>query len=382
MSSLGLAQDKFEGGAFHPQLPGGRASGTLLVSVAGIRFESPHGAIVFPLSNLQLEMGGAGDRMCFFKHSQFPGCSLFTTDKAILKHPALAHDRAVSAQRSQWGRRRFFAVAAAVLLVLAIPMALWLAKDPAAGLVARNIPVDWEVKLGETVFEQVTNRARVVTAPELNAEFSRLVQPLFAATGTTRYQFQVHIVEDLSLNAFALPGGIMVVHSGLILKADRAEEVLGVMGHELAHVTQQHSLRAIVQRVGLIVMLQFLIGSDGGLAGVIANSADFLLGQKFSRDHEREADNIGFDYLVKAGIDPQGLITFFEKIQKEQDAKLGGAAEVEASLSFLSTHPGTDERIEHLRKRIAKETKGRTFQPVAQDFKSFQDRLRQQLGTK
>ncbi len=354
--------------------------GTLRITGQSIRFESPHGGMEFPLSGVQVEMGGAGHRMVFFKHAQFPGCSLFTAQKAILKHPELERDPAVVAQCKQGRRRRLLAAAGVLCLLLAIPAGLWLAKDPVAGLIARNIPVAWEEALGREVFKDITNRVKTVASPEVNAQFGRMLEPLFTAVGSKRYQFKVHIVEDLSLNAFALPGGIVVVHTGLILKADRPEEVLGVLGHELAHVTRQHGMRTLVQRVGLMVMLHSLLGGDAGSA--MASGADFLLGQKFSRDHEREADDIGMDYLLRAGIDPQGLVTFFEKIQKEQAAKLGDMAEFQESLTFLSTHPGTDERIERLKKRIARELKGRSFAPAVTDFKAFQDQLRSQLGGK
>ncbi|NDF00004.1 MAG: hypothetical protein EB034_17270, partial [Verrucomicrobia bacterium] len=90
-----------------------------------------------------------------------------------------------------------------------------------------------------------------------------------------RYPFKLHIIEDASLNAFALPGGNVAIHSGLLLTADSPEEVLGVLGHELSHVTKQHGLRGIVQSLGLYAVVTTFFGDVSGLAAILVNNAPF-----------------------------------------------------------------------------------------------------------
>jgi predicted Zn-dependent protease len=131
--------------------------------------------------------------------------------------------------------------------------------------------------------------------------------------------------------------------------ARRPEEVAGVLAHELAHVTQKHGFRKIIESAGLMATIQFLFGDASGMLGVITESSRYLLNQKFSRDFEREADDVGWDCLVVARIDPRGMIDFFKTLKLEQEKS---NVPVDA-VSFLSTHPPTKERIGRLEKKWA-----------------------------
>ena len=102
----------------------------------------------------------------------------------------------------------------------------------------------------------------------------------------------------------------MVIHSGLLMAADSPEEIAGVLGHEIAHVTQRHSIRSIMSSAGLFLVLQTMLGDVTSIVAVLANNSAFLLSRKFSRDFERRADNQGWEYLLAADIKPEGMITF------------------------------------------------------------------------
>jgi predicted Zn-dependent protease len=171
-------------------------------------------------------------------------------------------------------------------------------------------------------------------------------------TPDSRFQYDVHIAQDDTPNAFALPGGIIVVHTGLIAATKSAEELAGVLAHEVQHVERRHSLRRIIKDMGLRGLWAFVTGDLG--SSVAGQAALELTSLSFSRDDEREADERGFDALVRAGIDPAGMPAFFQTLGQIA----GGPVP-----AFLSTHPPSEDRDQALRARLA--TLGQqTFQPL------------------
>ncbi len=387
--------------AFHPDLPGGRGSGTLRVEPGRAVFEAgwPDPArsglpgsglpdampltLELPFQELEVRLGGASDRLVFFTHPNLPAASVYTSDHRILDHPYLAAQAHVAGQvkRVRGKKLRGRAVTAAVLALIILAVgALVALKDPLVGLVADQVPATVEVELGEVFFTQIRRQVDLVDDAELEASLDQLVAPLLAALPDTGYAFDFHLAADPTLNAFALPGGHVVVHSGLVLEAETPEEVLGVLGHEIAHVTERHSLRQVVSAAGVYVVLQTVLGDLSGLAAVLADGGLELLTLEFSRDHERQADEVGFATLTAAGIDPRGMISFFDKLQAEQERLLGDAAALERHLGFLSTHPSSAERVERLAERW-REIEGTVrFAPQAVDLEAFQDRIRQQIA--
>lgn len=383
--ATGPVQNSFEGGAFHPDHGTRRVAGTLHIEPDGVRFQTEEGMFQLPLEGLDVNVGGAGDRLVFFAHPNFPKVSVFTSDQAVLNHPAFANNRALGRARDRIRRRKLvgrcvtFGILALIVAALA---GVWLAKDPMVKAVASQVPAEWEQKLGDTAFAQVSLGSKLVTDEAVKKQLEQLAAPLLAVVPQDRYKFKLHIVEDASLNAFALPGGNVTIHSGLLLTADSPEEVLGVLGHELSHVTKQHGMRGIVQGLGLYGIVSLFFGDVSGLAAILVNNAPFLLSQKFSRDFEREADEQGFRYLEAAKLDPRGMITFFEKMRREEEKlreQLPGGEALDA-LNFLSTHPATPERTAHLEKLLAKSPRKDGFTKVDLDFKGFQTALRAKLS--
>lgn len=379
----GAADRPFEASAFHPELEGGRETGRLTVSAAGMRFDTRSGrTFSLPFESLELKLGGASDRLVFLSHPSAPDLSVFTSDQGLLRHPELLARPAVAAQigtagkKKQRNRLNSLAVMAAIVALVAGLVAL---KDPFVGLVVNQIPPSLETRLGNLVFSQIEAQTTLVDDEQLEADLAALAEPLLRTIPEDDYPFELHLAEDSTINAFALPGGKIVVHTGLILEADRPEEVLGVLAHEIAHVTHRHSLRNLVGTMGVWVVVQTLLGDASALVAVVAEGGTRLLTLEFSRDFERDADDTGWEYLIDAGIDPRGLITFFEKIKNEAAEQLGGD-EVEESLSFLSTHPSSQERIDRLHQRWR--DAGFDTAPVIDpmDFEAFQGRIRQHFG--
>ncbi len=385
MSALDFNTRAFEASMFHPDLPGGKGPGSIRIEPGRMRFtarEDPDCTVELPFQGLSMRLGGAADRIVFFSHPDLPGISVYTSDHTVLDHPAFASQAGVAEQVRGVRRRklRIRTGSAAVVASIAVVIAgLVLAKDPLVGLVAAQVPPSGEVKLGELVFNQIRASTRLIQDAELDAMLDEMAAPLLASIPETGYAFELHLAEDATLNAFAIPGGNVVLHSGLVLEAESAEEVLGVLAHEIAHVTRRHSLRQMIDTAGVYVLFQMLFGDTTGLAAVLADGGMQLLTLEFSRDHELDADSAGFDYMLAAGVDPRGMISFFKKLQAEQERLTEEAGGIGIELGFLSTHPATEERIETLTRRLAEAgaPADAGFAGFAEtfDFKAFQDML-------
>ncbi|MCE9673354.1 M48 family metallopeptidase [Myxococcus stipitatus] len=160
-------------------------------------------------------------------------------------------------------------------------------------------------------------------------------------------QWKINVIDDpKTVNAFATPGGYLYVYTGLILASDTEAELAGVMAHEAGHVVGRHSARAMVNQMGIQTVSQLALGQNPGAAAQIA--AQLVGGGAMlahSRSEESEADQYGARYANGAGYDPRGLITFFEKLQKEQGSTPG-------VMKWLSTHPTNEKRIKDLQEYI------------------------------
>lgn len=371
---------RYDGHAFHAVFPNGRASGTLDIDAGGIHFHNDRAQVTLPLHGTEISHGGASDRLLFISHPSQPDWKLYTSDRRILDNPHLRSHPALKARLQQAKKRHrlngsIFAIVLAA--IIAVPLALILGMDHITGALARHVPVEWEQKLGSEVFDQYKINGHLLPDEKAKALLEPLVQPLLDANTDQRFTFNFHISRDDEVNAFALPGGQVVINSGLILKAQGAPELLGVVAHEMAHVTQQHGIRNIMGTAGIYLTVNALLGDMTGLLALIADAAPFLINQTYSRSFESEADREGVALLHRAQIDPQGLVTFFETLKQEEEKKLKELAGednselAKSTLSLLSTHPTTDDRITQLRALIAEQPHQRQ-RDLAPDFAHLQ----------
>jgi len=376
------------GGAFHPDLPSGRATGEVRISADSVHFESEKGDFDLPAQGMKIELGGASDRLIFFSHPLHPQITIHTADHSVIDHPVLVNNPVFAAQRNKvrTKKRLAWAVLLAVGVgVIGVFIGIFLARDRMVRTAAKAVPVDWEIKAGDKLFEQIAAMKRIVKDPVLDAQLKLITDPLVAGIKDNRYPLKFHIIEDPTLNAFAMPGGNVVVHSGLLMAADSPEEIAGVLGHEIAHVTQRHSIRSIISSAGLFMVLQTMLGDVTSVVAVLANNSAFLLDRKFSRDFERESDNQGWDYLLAADIKPEGMITFFKKMQEEEKRlreKMKEATSIDidtGSLTVLSTHPATDERMKNLQAKWDKLAKKSGYRTFDLNYVAFKDSLRAKL---
>ncbi|WP_428312265.1 M48 family metallopeptidase [Hydrocarboniphaga sp.] len=263
--------------------------------------------------------------------------------------PALT---AVFAQRRRARLHRGLGLSAVAIwigLPLIALLLLFLAARPLAGWIAGFVPLKQEQQLGEMVFRSQAAQLKMIEGTAANAALEQIGARL---TQGSRYTYRWHIARNAQLNAFAIPGGHIVVYSGLIEAADDATELAGVLAHEVEHVELRHSLKAMMQQAGLRLAIAAVIGDFG----IASEAAGRLSGLQFSRDSEREADTQGLQRLIASGIDPQGMLRLFAKL----DTQTQGVAPP----AWLNSHPATPQRITGLRQAIER-SGARPAQPLS-----------------
>ncbi|MGE0496050.1 MAG: M48 family metallopeptidase [Vulcanimicrobiota bacterium] len=324
----------------------------------------------FSLRQSQLTFGGTDDCKVVLSQS---GHSLYAErsdlEPVLARSGLLEVSRALEGERQKvtvkrrWNRALTLSVLVGLVL-LAVGLNFLL--DVAVGRVVATVPVAWEEKLGELAF--AGQDWKVIEDPVVVEGVQKMVDRLLAHTGSSPYKFKVKVVDDEMVNAFAAPGGQVVVMSGLLKKAESPEEVTGVLAHELQHVLHRHSIRQLADRLKWHLVMALLIGDVGSVQEAVMANAPLFLQLSFSRSMETEADTTGVELLVKSKVDPRGLRSFFERLQNQQgaDPKI---------LKIISTHPATADRIEYLNELIEANA-DKEFEPVEVDWKELQAHLK------
>ena len=208
--------------------------------------------------------------------------------------------------------------------------------------------IEKEIALGKSMAQQVERNSRIIDDPIISEYINRVGQNL-VRNSDAKVPFTIKLVDDESVNAFALPGGFFFVNTGLFLRADNEAELAGVMAHEIAHVAARHGTKQAT-RGQLINYASIPLIFMGGWTGYgIRQAASFAIPMgflQFSRGAESEADLLGLQYMYKTGYDPTSFVDFFEKLLADQKRKPGTLSKLFAS------HPPTGDRITQTQQRI------------------------------
>lgn len=205
---------------------------------------------------------------------------------------------------------------------------------------AQIAPDSWRESLGEQVFDMMSDGRDVCDAPDGQAALETLIARLLIAA-PAQERVRVRVLYGQPVNAFAAPGGEIVLFEALIRQADDPDEVAGVLAHELGHVVHRHPTVGVIRGVGLSVIVQFMFGGLG--ADNISAAAAQIYSLGYNRDAESEADATAVTMLKGAGLSPRGLATFFERIQSDDDEEDGRGMG-----KYFSSHPALGDRIERL----------------------------------
>ena len=367
----------YQGIAMSHRFPSGRKSVTIEIGFSDIVFTLDEEKIRFSLQGTDISVGGTSDRLIYFNHPSHPDISFYTTDKKILKDPNLHyHEHAQSGVKKVKKTRAInWTIWLSILgFFLAIILSLFTFRTNIMKGVANQVPPSWEKEVGDKLFEEVKTEYKLIKDSALVAELTETLQPLVNAIGDTSFHFKFYIANNPTMNAFAMPGGNVVIHSGIIQKAASWEELMGVLAHELSHVTQRHHVRGIISNLGIYVALSALVGDASALLGTLAQASGSLTSLKTSREYETESDETGWNYLLNANINPEGMIGMFKKLQKEYPED----KDTEELTSLVSSHPAIGERIELLTKKKS-ELKNKQFITFKNSFDTFKTRLKTDL---
>jgi predicted Zn-dependent protease len=225
-----------------------------------------------------------------------------------------------------------------------------------AGRTARHaLNPQQEQALGLQSYQQVLSQSTTIASGQNYDLVKRVADRLAAATGPAAKSFdwRVSLVDSPEVNAFCLPGGKIVVYTGILPTAKSESGLATVMGHEMAHATLRHGSERLLEQKAtqtLLTGVQYSLGDmsyeqQRAVMGALGAGAQYGLLLPFSRNHESEADKIGLTYMARAGYDPREAISFWERMSK---ATSGSGKPLE----FMSTHPSDTTRIEQLKRLL------------------------------
>jgi predicted Zn-dependent protease len=239
---------------------------------------------------------------------------------------------------------------ARVLSLFLAALLLFLPLRPSWGGLFDSLTIDKEREVGEEFFLELQQVVPVIEDPFIASYFNRLGQKLAAQLGPQPFKYRFFVVNDPSMNAFAVPGGYVFVTTGMIRMMEREGELAGVLAHEISHIYARHMFKTMEK--AKVTNIASILGAIAGiaLAGVggaalsqalmatsMAGGTSAMLA--YSRDFEKEADALGFKWMVKAGYDPRDMMSIFKKMNRQRWFE-GGKVPI-----YLSTHPDIDGRL-------------------------------------
>ncbi len=257
-------------------------------------------------------------------------------------------------------KRVYWTIAAAIAALPIIYGIFTWGVPSLAKPITATIPVTWETQLGQFVQQEFTDEEQLckhsLLTDTLDVMMARLITPLH----TIPYTFHITVVDNSTINAMAAPGGYLIVFRGLLQDTESPEELAGVLAHEIQHVMLRHSMHLIVQHVSMAFVIAALSGDASGMLSYGLQAAQTLQTLSYGREAENQADEQGLALLQQAGINPSGMIAFFDKLTQEEEET--------SAFRYFSTHPPTTQRRDHLQTLAASHSSPYQNFSFAQDW--------------
>jgi len=232
-----------------------------------------------------------------------------------------------------------------------------------------------EVDMGAQYSQEIARQLPLVSDPEIVRYINVLGDSIASVTKRRDLDWHFYVVDSREVNAFAVPGGFIYVNRGLIERAAQMDELAGVLGHEIGHVVMRHSIKQMEKAQGAnlgITLGCILTGicATPGAGEAISLGANAMFA-KFSRSDEMEADEEGFRYVMQAGINPQGIVTMFQRLIQERQTRPSGVA------AWFATHPLEEDRIADVQRLINQipAAQRANLATDSQNFQRFKRRL-------
>ncbi len=265
-----------------------------------------------------------------------PGARLSVDDHRVL---GLLREKAprLRVRAGAMGRVRPRQVVLAAVVVAGFA-ALLLALPRLAQPLAALVPLEWEERLGAELVAELELFGAPCSEPAADAALEALAGKL-AAAAESPYRITVHVLDSDFVNALTAPGGHVVLLAGLIEEAESADEVAGVLAHEIGHVVNRHPIEGLVRNLGISLIVESLIGDSASLIELAADLGTMLIESSYSREDEAAADRAAVDILARANLRADGLTSFFGRL-----AAKGGEPEQPGLAGYFATHPPSAAR--------------------------------------
>ena len=330
------------------------------------------GGMSVPFSALTVSAGGLNyDHLVLKWGAGVQAHTLYLKDPVLIRSfrssapRGLTNDLEMTAANVRKVRSRQRTVWSILLAMLVgLVLFLWFGSDLLVDIAVDRIPVEWEQKLGESAYRDFLIHQQVLKEVPAVEAINEITRRLTEQISDNPYKFEISVVKSEVVNAFALPGGYVVVFTGLLQKAESGEEVAGVLSHELNHVLQRHGLERMVKQLGFVAIVTIILGDQQGLIGLMKQVGVELMTLKFGRAQETEADVTGLRLLHRAKIDPSGMITFFQRLSEKEQGRV----------EWLSTHPMSAGRAALLKAEIGALPKN-SPEPFTFQWKTVQESL-------
>jgi predicted Zn-dependent protease len=347
------AKVQFDGGVFSAEVEGGRSGAEISFTSHAVVATTPEGQLFsVPFSRAELERGGASGRMWFCRaperkltiFSEAPGFAEALREAGRRELGNKLDSLVVEARRAT--RRRWLIAlgvsAGLALLVLGLTLGL----RQAGQVAVQALPEAIDKQLGVLALEHM-DLGGPTSSDEVLQRAVRVALGRLERADPGPFEFSPRVVESATVNAFALPGGQIVVYTGLLREAESAEQLAGVLAHEMAHVTRRHGMQRIAQSLGVVAAVQLLFGDVSGVMAVAVELLREGAINSYSREQEHEADMDGVERMRWAGLDPRALADFFELLGKKE-------GQLPSVLRWLGTHPDLAQRVKDVRARAAR----------------------------
>jgi predicted Zn-dependent protease len=243
------------------------------------------------------------------------------------------------------------------------------------GLAACGVSQQQEVQMGQEEAVQVQQQLPMLQDPQINSYVNSLGQQIASTTSRADLEWHFAVVNTDVVNAFALPGGFVYVNRGVLEQASNESELASVLGHEIEHVVRRHSVQQMEQmqgaNVGAAILCSLTSVCNSGLGQAAIQVGGSAVFAKFSRSDEVQADEGGFQNMINAGINPTGMLTFFQKLLA-QEQQSGSSSAVD---SWFADHPGTSDRVADVQ-RMLSSVPASTLSKLRTDSQAFENMKR------
>jgi len=340
----------YQGGVFHDSITGGRAGAKISVTlqeIVAVTQNDDQRRFTIRLNECQLDMGGASGRMIFCRDAT-RSLTIFCEEPGFARAldqgsmGQLSEQLSILRKHQRGDANRFrFWLAASTLILVVVCIGGYYGVLAAARTAVRALPISIDEKIGKMAIQSMELEKRLDSDHPASKLISKIVDVLKPHATVQGMNFQVMVVDSDEVNAFALPGGQIVMYTGLIKKAESSEQIAGVMAHEISHATLRHGLQSLSQSLGIVAAIQFMTGDVGGLVALGAHVAQESVLTSYSRNSETEADLEGARMLHAAKIDPKAMADFFNLLKEEE-------GDIPGVMAWISTHPQHAKRVENI----------------------------------